>query len=352
MMKNLKIHTTVLSSLIVLSACGGDSTGTGEGESSSSSGGVNIATHPAGQGYHGAGTGLADVIINNSELQVSIRPYSGPATWMSIFNNDQEVNMGFLSLPDAIWAYNGENVFEESDNIRALVAGNENVLGGYTVRQDSGINSLQDLEGKSVAAEYPGNNIISSILEAELSSVGLTLDDLEPVPISDPNAGLDALREGRVDAVFTGSPEAAGALELHSANPIKALPYGNYVATEIDNISESDLEALETFIPGADITAFEGGYVEEETALITYPTILIGSADQLSDEEAYNVVKALWENYEELHGLHTWLESWREETMFKPDLGVPYHPGAVEFFKEIGVWTDEAEENQQELLNQ
>lgn len=38
--------------------------------------------------------------------------------------------------------------------------------------------------------------------------------------------------------------------------------------------------------------------------------------------------------------------------MFDPDIGIPYHDGAVKYFKEIGVWNEEAEENQQRLLNQ
>jgi len=330
-------------SLTLLSAC--TSTSASNDES------VNIATNPTGQGYNGAGTGIAEVIKSNSDMMVSIRPYTGPISWMYIFQNEQEVNQGFLSLPEAVWAYNGENVFDESDNVRALVKGNFNVSGGYVVRQDSGIESLKDLKGKKVATEYPGNPIVSNILAADLNSVGLTYEDVEAVPISDPNAGLDALREGRVDAAFTGSPLAAGVLELHSNNPIKALPYGDYDASEFENLPDSTLEELQEFIPGADLTVFEGGYVEEETILIRYPTVLIGSSELLSEEEAYKTVKALWENHEELHSAHSWLKSWNPDTMFDPDIGVPYHDGAIKYFKEIGIWTDEAEENQQKLLN-
>lgn len=38
-------------------------------------------------------------------------------------------------------------------------------------------------------------------------------------------------------------------------------------------------QKVEAFIPGAELTVFKGGYVEEETILIHYPTVLIGSAD-------------------------------------------------------------------------
>lgn len=332
-----KNHTLIISilisaSLIILSAC--SSTSASNDES------VNIATNPTGQGYHGAGTGLAEVVNQNSDMMVSIRPYTGPISWMYIFQNEQEVNQGFLSLPEAIWAYNGENVFDESDNVRAFVKGNFNVSGGYVVRQDSGIDSLKDLEGKTVATEYPGNPIVRDILAADLNSVGLSFDDIEALPMSDPNAGLDALKEGRVDAAFTGSPLAAGVLELHANNPIKALPYGDYEPSEFDNLPAEAEGDLQQFIPGAELTLFEGGYVEEETILIRYPTVLIGSAELLSEEEAYKTVKALWENYEEMHTAHSWLQSWNPDTMFDPDIGIPYHEGAIKYFKEIGIWTE------------
>ncbi|SDJ08115.1 TAXI family TRAP transporter solute-binding subunit [Alteribacillus bidgolensis] len=337
--------------LLSLTACGEESESTVNGDNSAS-GGVNIATHPSGQAYNGAGTGIADVIKDNSDMQVSVKPYSGPASWMSIFNEQQEVNAGFLSLPDAVWAYNGESVFDESENVRALVKGNFNVAGGYTVEEDSGIDSLTDLEGRKVAADYPGNNIISVIFEAQLNSVDMTFDDLDQVPISDPNTGLQALREGRVEATFTGSPEAAGTLELDSAISIKSLNFGDYTSSEIDSIPEEEINELQSLIPGAEVIPYKGGFVPEETSLISYPTAFIGHAEQLSEDDAYNIVKSLWENYEELHPLHPWLDSWKQETMFDPDIEVPYHPGAVEFYKEIGVWNEEAEENQEQLLNE
>jgi len=71
----------------------------------------------------------------------------------------------------------------------------------------------------------------------------------------------------------------------------------------------------------------------------------------LNDETVYEVMKTLYAHYEKLHPIHLWLSSWDPEQMFEPNPSLPYHPGAVKFFKEEGMWNDDMEKLQQELLN-
>jgi TRAP-type uncharacterized transport system substrate-binding protein len=54
-------------------------------------------------------------------------------------------------------------------------------------------------------------------------------------------------------------------------------------------------------------------------------------------------VKAIWEHNDELGKSHPILAAWKPARMVNPDVGVPYHPGAVRLFKEKGAWTPTAE---------
>jgi TRAP-type uncharacterized transport system substrate-binding protein len=74
------------------------------------------------------------------------------------------------------------------------------------------------------------------------------------------------------------------------------------------------------------------------------------SRTDVTDDVIYAVVEALWNNYEELAAIHPMLVQWKPERFIDENAIVPYHDGAVRFYKEKGVWTDAMEARQQELL--
>ena len=74
---------------------------------------------------------------------------------------------------------------------------------------------------------------------------------------------------------------------------------------------------------------------DEDVNLIGYPTILFTN-DQLPEDEAYAVTKALCENAEYLHNNHGSMKSFDPSKCFELTGGVPLHPGAEKYFKEKG----------------
>jgi TRAP-type uncharacterized transport system substrate-binding protein len=88
--------------------------------------------------------------------------------------------------------------------------------------------------------------------------------------------------------------------------------------------------AKETIVMGKDITLIAGMH--------------------LSDDVAYHITKALWENYKELAPIHPRLKFWTANRFASTRAVVPYHPGSITFYKEKGVWTKELEEHQKKLL--
>jgi hypothetical protein len=72
------------------------------------------------------------------------------------------------------------------------------------------------------------------------------------------------------------------------------------------------------------------------------------AASRLSDDTMYKVTKALFDNIDEFHGFHATAKEWTiQETLDEPT--IPYHPGAVRYFKERKVWTPELEKEQAAL---
>jgi TRAP-type uncharacterized transport system substrate-binding protein len=61
-------------------------------------------------------------------------------------------------------------------------------------------------------------------------------------------------------------------------------------------------------------------------------------------------LKALWEHESELAPVHPMLKEWTHERAVGADVTIPYHPAAVQFYKERGVWSAKMDETQKRLL--
>jgi TRAP transporter TAXI family solute receptor len=89
--------------------------------------------------------------------------------------------------------------------------------------------------------------------------------------------------------------------------------------------------------------------VDKEMYLWGYDIYLVGRKS-LSDEAAYQIVKALWEQYKDMGQIHVLLKDWTPDKYVTKEALIPYHPGAVKFYKEKGAWTAEMAKLQESLL--
>lgn len=316
---------------------------------------LGLGTHSVGGAFHGAGVGFADMITNHTDLRMIVQPFAGPSAWMPELAAGT-LETGLLSAVDAAWAYQGEGHFEEPvTNMRMLFQGNQLANVAWVVRSDSDITSLTEMPGRRAVSDLGGVQVTHSILEAELKSVGIDWDDLVAVPVTDLNQSLDALREQRVDVAWGGAPESGPLLELDASIGVRVLPFGDLEPSDLDDGVPEEMQAiLDEVLPGSTLTVVPAGTgaVHEDTVTITYPLVVVGTEDTLSEDAAYSITKAVWENSDAMAGAHPWLASWGPDTMLMPGFPTPYHEGSVRFYEEIGVWTEEMEERQQMLLAQ
>jgi TRAP transporter TAXI family solute receptor len=89
---------------------------------------------------------------------------------------------------------------------------------------------------------------------------------------------------------------------------------------------------------------------------VVEPMVLLGknfsliSRIDLSDDVVYKLTKTLWEKDAELGSYHPRLKGWRNKNYVAMTSPVPYHPGAIKFYKEIGVWSEDMQKHQDALL--
>lgn len=321
-------------------------------EQKKTSSAVAMGTYTIGSTGYLVGTGVAKVINDFSSIKVISEPTSGPNAFVPLMETG-EFLLGLQTGNDVGWAYSGGTGYNKPyKNIRVLLRGHDVPTIPLVVRVDSGIKSTEELRGKRVAGEYGGTASILAVVTAGLEAGGLTWDDVKVVPVPDPSTGNRALQEGRLDACFGGNPNGAEYLEIDSGTPLTALNFGDLPPEQAGNPPKELIETLKKHQPSASVyLQKKEGYLKSDTTLIIYPYFFSASA-KLSADTAYEITKVLYENDKELHPIHVLLSGWKQETMFDPKPSAPYHEGAVRFWKEKGLWTPEAEENQKRLLEQ
>ncbi|MBW2066722.1 MAG: hypothetical protein JRJ03_17580, partial [Deltaproteobacteria bacterium] len=89
--------------------------------------------------------------------------------------------------------------------------------------------------------------------------------------------------------------------------------------------------------------------VRGPTYMMKYDTYLVGSKN-LGTETVYQIVKVLWEYNKELWPIHPGLKTWTTDLFVTENATIPYHPGAIKFYREKGVWSSKMDKIQQRLL--
>jgi len=104
-------------------------------------------------------------------------------------------------------------------------------------------------------------------------------------------------------------------------------------------------------MPGSTIRPVTPGLpgIKVETPVGHVP-IVIQTSTHMPDEVAYTLVKAWWDHYKDLEPIHPQFRGWVPGIYVNKLATVPYHPGAIKFFKERGVWTSEHDKMQEKLL--
>ena len=235
-----------------------------------------------------------------------------------------------LSQADiAYWAYNGSGLFhhdEPNDALRAIANLYPESL-HVVVRRDAGIKKITDLVGKRVSLGEQGSGTLVEA-EAILEAYGLSKNDVTAEYLR-PGAASLAMSEGTLDAFFfvAGYPVTA-ITDLTRNLEIDILPISGKAANNV-------LTFYPFFTKSVIPDGTYAGVGEVDT--ISIGAQLLVAAD-IEDDIVYGITAALWhENTRRmLDNGHAKGREIQLKTALD-GLGVPLHPGAERYYREIGV---------------
>ena len=287
-----------------------------------------IGTGGTGGTYYPIGGMIANAISTPTLVSTVVASNGSVANVNAIVSGESE--SGFVQADVATWAYTGTGIYEGKPKVDALRA----IANLYpesvhlVVKKGLGVKSPADLKGKRVSLDEPGSGTLVNA-KAILAAYGVTEKDVKPEYLK-PNQAGEKLRDGSIDAFFFTGGYPAGAISELTAtgSGIELVP--------ITGPQADKLRAGLKFFAADEIPA--GTYKD----IPAIKTVAVGAqwvtSTKASPDVVYAVTKATWSDKTRaaLDSGHAKGKSIRKETALL-GLGIPLHPGAEKFYKEVGL---------------
>lgn len=286
---------------------------------------LSIATGGTGGVYFPMGGGLAEIINGKIDGYSATAEVTGASV----------ENMGLVATGDADLAialadtvqqgYTGTGRFEGNalPMVRGLASLYANMI-QIVALEGSGITTLEDLRGKRVSVGAPGSGTEVNAA-AILNANGMTYDDIEEQRLNF-NETADALANGDIDAGFwsVGAPTSS-ILNLATTKSIVMV-----------ELSDAEIAAARAADPIFAQTTLDAGIYDGvgATTVLGVPNVLVVSSE-MSDDLAYAITSAMFENIEDLRAVHPAANQTTVEFTLAAT-PIPLHPGAIRYFEEIG----------------
>jgi len=320
----------------------------GSGQAQKLPASTTIGTNPAGTAFYAVGAGLAKVISGAGPMQSIVQPYTGSSTFLPLLDSGEldfgivnavEMNLGYQG--PAKLKISGKNPLPHVPNTRLIMRGSPLSV-SLVVRKDSPIKTVNDIKGKRVTGEYPANIAIWYHVYTELANAGLTWDDVKVVPVPAVNDGVDALIQGRADV----SNHAIGVAKIKEADAAVGVRF-----LSLDCSAQGDAR-VRNAVPGYYLITLKAGSstgIVGDTCVLAYDIYMVGHKGLSNDVVAHSL-KAIWDNIDKLPPLNPQFQEWTRERAASADVTIPYHPAALQFFKEKNLWNAKMDEAQKRLL--
>src|ERR1044071_8905641 len=291
---------------------------------------LSIATGGTGGAYYPLGGGMANVLSKYVPGITATAEVTGGSV-----ANLQLIGTGkpylAFTMADALQdAYKGEDKFKGKPvAVRTLMILYPNRMHVVSI-EGTGINKIADLKGKRVSTGS-GGSATEVMAFRVIEAAGLDKDkDMKRERLGVAES-VNAIKDRKIDAFFW-----VGGLPTSAVTDLGATP-----GVKIKLIDHSDLAAkmnakYGNLYASSKIKAgtYPGQTTENKNTVVW--NILVSNA-KMSDQDAYNIVKTVFDKKADLVAVHSEAKNFSLENQVKDYSPIPWHPGAIKYMTEHGV---------------
>ena len=281
--------------------------------------------------YYAAGGAICR-LVNKDRAKHGIR-CSVESTGGSVFNVNTikagELDLGFTQSDVQYNAAKGLGQFKDAGaygDLRAVFSVHPEPF-TVVARKEAGIKSFADFKGKRFNVGNPGSGTRAS-LEELIGAMGWKLSDFSLASELKADEHGPALCDGKIDGFIYGVGHPSANIQDPTTSCGAQLV--SVTGTAVDKLLADKPYYAKATIPG-------GLYPNNPNATQTYGVLatVVASAKTPS-ETVYQVVKAVFDNFDEFKKLHPALAHLNPENMARDGLSAPLHEGAARYYKEKG----------------
>lgn len=271
-------------------------------------------------------------LVNRGTAKHNIK-CTAPSTGGSIANINAiragDMDMGVAQSDWQYHAFHGTSTFKDQGafgDLRSVFS----VHGEpFTVvaRTDSGVKTFADLKDKRVNVGNPGSGQRGT-MQVVLEALGWSMDDFSLASELKSSEQAAALGDNKVDAiVFTAGHPNGSIQEATTTTDAILIPVEG---AAIDKLVGDNAYYAKAVVPGG---MYRGTDADVNTFGVKATFV---SSASVPEDVIYEVVKAVFDNFDRFKKLHPAFANLKEEDMMTAGNSAPLHPGAAKYYKERG----------------
>ncbi|MGE3248054.1 MAG: TAXI family TRAP transporter solute-binding subunit [Beijerinckiaceae bacterium] len=293
---------------------------------------VSLSTLPPGAINNVQAQVVAKVLQQKGKMNIRVATYNSPSNILASVNTGR-AEFAWSSNDETGAAFRGTQEYAGKAMKNLMIAAtifHFNV--GILVKDDGPVKSLQDLKNHPTATGWKGFTQGEAIFNAMLATGGMSLKDVKPAPSLNLITAANDLKAGKNAATIfaVGAPKVA---ELNSA-------MGGVRFMSLDKSPEA-LKKMQSIRPeyyiGTVNPAPHLPGIKGPTNMAQYHIVVVTNP-KVKDEVVYQAVKTLYENKADLAAGHPSFRATDPKNFGMDHGALKYHPGAIKFLKEAGVW--------------
>jgi TRAP transporter TAXI family solute receptor len=291
---------------------------------------MSIGTGGTGGVYYPLGGAVANVLSKSlPNVQATAEVTGGSVDNLKLIGTGQS-ELGFTMADAALDALKGQDKFKNNKvGLQALLVVYPNRMHVVTV-EGTGINTMADLKGKRVSTGSPGSATEVMAFRV-IEAAGLDKDkDMtrERLGVAE---SVNAVKDRKIDAFFwVGGIPTAAVTDLAATPGLKMKLVDHSETVEKMNAKYGKLYSASKIKGGS----YPG--VDKDNAIAEVWNLLV-TGDKMSNDDAYTIVKTLVEKKADLVAVHKEAASFSLDNQVQDRSPIPFHPGALKYFKEKGV---------------